>query len=149
MKKISTLILGLVLFTFAASAQVFEPVKWSVASKKINNKEAVVFIKATMEKGWHIYSLNLDEGGPIATSFKFSPSKDFSLVGKVAEPKPKHTFESVFNMDVTYFEKEVVFQQKVKLNGNTATVKGVVEWQACDDERCLPPEEFEFAVNVK
>lgn len=149
MKKISTLILGLILFAVASQAQVFEPVKWSVASKKLNDKEAVVFIKATIEKGWHIYSLNLEDGGPIATSFDFPPSKQFSLVGKVAEPKPKHDFEEVFNMDVSYFEKEVVFQQKVKLNGDKATVKGNVEWQACDNERCLPPDEYSFAIAVK
>lgn len=149
MKKISTIILGLVLFAVAAQAQILNPVKWTVASKKLNSKEAVIFVKGTMEPGWHIYSLNVGDGGPIATSFDFTPSKEYSLVGKVAEPKPKTTYEDTFKMDVSYFEKEVVFQQKVKLNGKQATVKGVVEFQACDDSRCLPPEEYEFAVTIK
>lgn len=149
MKKISTLVLGLVLFAVAAQAQIFNPVKWTVASKKLNNKEAVVFIKATMEPGWHIYSLNVEDGGPIATSFDFAASKEYSLVGNVVEPKPKTNYEETFQMDVSYFEKEVVFQQKVKLTGKDTVVKGTVTWQTCDNERCLAPDDYSFAVTIK
>lgn len=149
MKKINIIILMLALFAFSAQAQIYDPVKWTVASKKLNNNEAVVFVKATIESGWHIYSLNVGEGGPIATSFDFSPSKEYSLVGKVAEPKALTKYEDIFKMDVSYFTKEVVFQQRVKLTGKETTVKGVVEYMACDASRCLPPEEHAFAVTIK
>ncbi|WP_165384745.1 protein-disulfide reductase DsbD domain-containing protein [Sphingobacterium corticibacterium] len=149
MKKLSLLIV-IVLFTMASGvAQIYKPVKWSVASQKLTDKEAVVFIKATIDNGWHIYGLNAPTGGPIATSFAFGASKDYSLNGKVAAPAPKSKFEKVFDMNVPYYTKEVVFQQKIKLNKGQTTVKGTVEFMACDAERCLPPEEYAFNVTIK
>lgn len=131
------------------SAQIERPVKWQFGAKKINKDEAVIFMKATIDNGWHIYSQHVEEGGPIKTSFAFTPSGDFTLTGKTAEPKPKVKYEEVFKMDVGYFDKEVVFQQKVKLKKGQTTVKGSVEYMACDAERCLPPDEVSFTVAVK
>ncbi len=149
MKKI-TLAAAVLLFTASgAFAQILEPVKWQFGAKKLNDNEAVVFMKATIDNGWHIYSQHVEEGGPIKTSFTFSPSKDYALVGKPAEPKPKTKHEDVFGMDVAYFDKEVVFQQKVKLNKGSTTVKGSVEFMACDATQCLPPDEVEFTVAIK
>lgn len=149
MKRI-TLILTLVFFSaLGAFAQLENPVSWSYVAKKTSKTEAVVYIKATIEDGWHIYSLNLKPGGPNKTSFAFTPSKDFSLVGKAVEPKPITKFEKSFNMDVTYFENEVVFTQKVKLNKPTTTVKGKVEFMVCNDKSCLPPSDVTFSIPVK
>jgi|SRR5690606_34672225 len=149
MKKLSLLVVA-VLFTMAgAVAQIYNPVKWSVASKKLSDKEAVVFIKATIDNGWHIYGLNVPDGGPISTSFSFTPSQDFTLNGKVAAPAPQSKFEKDFDMTVPYYAKEVVFQQKVTLKKGQSTVKGAVEFMACDSERCLPPDEYAFNVTIK
>lgn len=148
MKKIVLLILAVVSVATGAFAQIHKPVKWTVASKKLNNKEAVVFIKATIQNGWHIYSQNIKDGGPIATSFTFGKATDYSLTGKTAEPKPKIKHEEVFKMDVGYFTNEVIFQQKVALKNGKASVKGSVEWQACDASQCLPPDEYSFAVTI-
>ena len=52
-------------------------------------------------------------------------------------------------MEVSYFERSVIFQQKVKLKGKTAIVKGKLEYMVCDDHQCLPPEEIGFSVTVK
>lgn len=133
----------------ALHAQILKPVKWAYAAKRLNKAEAVVLIKATIDNGWHIYSLNVGDGGPVATSFTFSPSKAYSLTGKTVEPTPKSEFEKTFNMKVSYFEKSVVFQQRVKLNAAQATVKGKLEYMACNDHQCLPPEEVEFSIPVK
>src|SRR5690606_17336717 len=149
MKKIS-LFITIMLFTVAgAVAQIYNPVKWSVASKKLTGNEAVIFIKATIDNGWHIYGLHVPEGGPIATSFVFNPSKDYNLHGKVAAPAPQSKFEKAFDMQVPYYAKEVIFQQKIKLNKGQTSVKGLVEFMACDAERCLPPEEYAFNVTIK
>lgn len=149
MKKLS-LLLAVVLFTVSgAIAQIHTPVKWSVATKKLNAKEAVIFVKATIEQGWHIYGLNVPDGGPISTTFSFNPSKEFTLNGKVAAPAPKSKYEKDFKMDVPFYASEVVFQQKVKLTGKQATVKGTVEFMACDKTQCLPPDEYNFSVIVK
>ncbi|PWS32610.1 protein-disulfide reductase DsbD N-terminal domain-containing protein [Pedobacter paludis] len=149
MKKI-TLVLSMVLFTIAgAFAQIEKPVTWSYAAKKVSKTEAILYIKATIEDKWHIYSQNIKDGGPVKTTFTFSPSKDFGLVGKTTEPKAVVKYESTFKMNVSYFENSVVFQQKIKLNKATTTVKGKVEFMVCNDKQCLPPEEVEFSVPVK
>ncbi|MBB2146295.1 sugar transporter [Pedobacter sp. LMG 31464] len=149
MKRI-TLILTLVLFSaVGAFAQLENPVSWAYSAKKISSTEAVVYIKATIEDDWHIYSQNIKAGGPNKTIFTFAPSKDFSLIGKTTEPKPITKYEKVFKMDVLYFENEVVFQQKIKLNKGTTVIKGKVEFMVCNDKQCLPPSEVTFSVPVK
>jgi len=146
MKKVLILIM-LMVVGIGAYAQIETPVKWSYAAKKISSSEAVIFLKATIQDGWHIYSLNLADGGPIKTSFKFSPSNTYSLVGKTAEPAPLTKYEKAFSMNVTYFEKSVVFQQKIKLKSpNTPVVKGQLEYMTCNDKKCLPPEDVDFSV---
>lgn len=149
MKKIS-LAFAIILFAISgAFAQILKPVKWQFGAKKLNDHEAVVFMKATINSGWHIYSQHLEDGGPIPTSFTFKPSPEYTLVGQPAEPKSKTKYEEVFDMDVAYFDKEVVFQQKVKLAKGTTSVRGTVEFMACNATQCLPPDEVEFAIAVK
>lgn len=146
MKRLLVLLAALVITT-GAFAQIESPVKWSYAAKKINATEAIVLLKATIQPGWHIYSQNVKEGGPIKTSFTFTPSKDYAPVGKATEPKPLSKYEKVFAMNVGYFENSVVFQQKVKIkSGKAAAVKGKLEYMTCNDEKCLPPNEIEFTI---
>jgi DsbC/DsbD-like thiol-disulfide interchange protein len=118
-------------------------------AKKTSKNEATIYIKASIDKGWHIYSQNLKPGGPTKTIFTFAPSKDFTLVGKTIEPKAITEYEKVFKMNVSYFEDEVVFQQKIKLNKATTAVKGSVEFMVCNDKSCLPPAEVTFTIPVK
>jgi len=148
MKKLLSALFVLFLYT-GAHAQILTPVKWSYAAKRINATEAVVFIKATIDNGWHIYSQNVKDGGPVKTEFKFTPSKTYTMVGKTSEPTPVTKFETAFKMNVSYFEKEVVFQQKVKLTSPNATVvKGQLEYMTCNDKQCLPPEDVDFTVTI-
>ena len=148
MKKL-ILMAAAVVLTLGAYAQIETPVKWSYAAKKISPTEAVVFLKATIEANWHIYSLNVKDGGPIKTSFTFAPSKEYSLVGKPSEPKPITKYEKTFSMNVSYFEKTVTFQQKVKLkSGNLSAIKGQLEYMTCNDKKCLPPEDVDFTVSL-
>lgn len=148
MKKLG-LIVAALMITLGAFAQIEAPVKWSYAAKRISPTEAVVLLRATIQSGWHIYSQSVKEGGPIKTSFTFAPSKDFTLAGKTIEPKPATKFENAFKMNVSYFEKEVVFQQKIKVKStNAINVKGKLEYMVCNNIKCLPPEEVNFAVTI-
>lgn len=150
MKKIIFIaVLAVLLVAHGASAQILTPVKWDYGAKKINDTEAVVFMRAKMDEGWHIYSQHVEDGGPIKTSFTFVESKDYAVVGNTAEPNPKTKYEEVFGMDVSYFDDEVVFQQRVKLAKGQAVVRGTLEYMACDANSCLPPEEVEFAISIK
>lgn len=148
MKKL-ILTVVIALFSLATYAQILEPVTWSYAAKKTSATEAIVYLKATIEDGWHLYSQFVKEGGPVKTTITFTKSPAFTLVGKTIEPKPITKFEKTFNMNVSYFERSVIFQQKVKLKGKTAVVKGNLEFMICDDTQCLPPSEVAFSVTVK
>ncbi|MEJ2901047.1 protein-disulfide reductase DsbD domain-containing protein [Pedobacter panaciterrae] len=147
MKNLFVFALALFL-SFSASSQILKPVKWSYAAKKTSKTEAILYLKATIEDRWHIYSQNMADGGPVKTSFSFVPSKTYKLSGKTVEPKAITKFEKSFEMNVSYFEKSVIFQQKIKLTGAKALVKGTLEFMVCDDQQCLPPETVEFSIPV-
>lgn len=149
MKRITLFFALMVATTVSAFAQLENPVTWQYAAKKTSSKEATLYIKASLDANWHLYSQHLKPGGPSKTQFTFAKSKDFELVGQTTEPKPIVKYEKVFKMNVAYFEDEVVFTQKIKLNKGTTTVKGVVEFMLCDEKQCLPPSEVSFSIPVK
>jgi hypothetical protein len=144
-----TLILLLLSSAFGAKSQILKPVSWSYAFKKTSATEAVVYIKATIDNGWHIYSQTVKDGGPIKTTFNFAKSPAYMLIGTTAEPKPVTKFEKTFDMNVSYFENTALFSQKIKLKSKTAVVKGTLEFMVCDDHQCLPPETIDFSIAVK
>lgn len=140
----------LLLCGITLKAQILTPVKWSYAAKKTSATEAVIFMKATIDEGWHVYSQTVKDGGPVKTSFIFPPSTEYTLIGKTIEPKPVTRFEKVFKMDISFFEHEVIFQQKIKLKNNKPiTVNGKLKYMTCNDEKCLPPDDIDFSVPVK
>jgi thiol:disulfide interchange protein DsbD len=148
------LVLALTLFFFNAQAQfsdpqakIYDPVKWSYSSEKINDKEFNLIITAKIEKGWHLYSQFIEEGGPIPTSFKFKQSADYKLIGKVSEsPKAVTAFDKNFDMEIAWHKDQVVFKQGISLKNPVESISGVLEFMVCDDERCLPPTEIEFQI---
>ena len=147
MKKFFGLLL--IFLSMKAVAQIEEPVKWSFSAQKTADKEANLLIKANIDKGWHLYSQFIEDGGPIPTSFKFKPSADYTLVGKVDEsPKAVKAFDPNFSMQIAWHEKSVTFSQKIKLNKDQTTVNGVLEFMVCNDQKCLPPTEVEFSIPV-
>lgn len=148
MKKLILTALSFILST-AAFSQILTPVKWSYAAKKIDSEQAIIFIKATIDKGWHIYSQHLADGGPIKTSLKFEKNDNYIVVGNTTEPKPVSKYEKSFSMNVQYFEQSVIFQQKVKLKSGQASVNGTINFMACNDKQCLPPDDVEFNIPVK
>lgn len=148
MKKLTLIIITALLST-GLSAQILQPVKWSYAAKKTSKTEAVLLLKATIDQGWHIYSTQQKEGGPIKTSITFTPSKDYAINGALAEPKPITKFEPLFKMNVGYFEKAVIFQQKIKLKKDQTSIKGQLEYMVCNDKQCLPPDNVDFDIPIK
>jgi len=146
MKRVILAVFALMM-SIGAKAQVEAHVKWSYVAKKTSPTEAVLFLKATMDDKWHIYSQTVKEGGPVKTSFTFTPSKEYTLVGKTIEPTPITKYEKVFGMNVGYFEKTVIFQQKVKLkSANVKAIAGKLEFMTCNDQKCLPPDEVVFTI---
>jgi thiol:disulfide interchange protein DsbD len=134
---------------FTVTGQVLQPVKWAFDTKQINSGEYEVIFKASIDPGWHVYGIDIPEGGPIPTSFKFKESPDYELVGQIKTPKPIEKYDNAFEMDLRYFEDGAIFRQTVKMKSNKPfQVTGELEYMACDDHRCLPPEYVEFAFNL-
>jgi thiol:disulfide interchange protein DsbD len=132
------------------NAKIYDPVKWSFASEKYNDKEYNLIITAKIEKGWHVYSQFIEDGGPIPTSFKFMPSSDYKLVGSVTEsPKAETAFDKTFDMQIAWHKDQVVFKQKVLLKVPEIKISGMLEFMVCDDQRCLPSEEVEFTIAIQ
>lgn len=140
---------AIVLSINTVKAQIMNPVKWSYAAKLGAGGVATIYLKADIEEGWHIYSLNQKEGGPQKTSFTFAKSADYVLVGKAMEPKATVKFEPAFDMNVHFFSNSVTFTQKIKLAKKTGVVKGKVGFMVCNESQCLPPDEVEFSIPVK
>ena len=133
-----------------AEAQVHKPVKWHFSTVPLNNREVKLVFTANLEDGWHIYSQHLDEGGPLPTTFRLEPSKDYEPVKTISEEStPVKSYDQTFMMDIVWFEKTAVFTQTVKLLVPVTTIKGKVEFMACREELCLPPDDVEFSVEVK
>lgn len=143
------LVTTLLFLAVSAKSQILEPVTWSYASKRTSKTTAILYIKATIDKGWHIYSQTIPKNGPIKTSIKFIPSNNYTFSGKPIEPKPLTKFEKTFGMNVSYFENSVVFAQKVNIKTGSPTIKGSVAFMTCDETRCLPEEIVEFSIPVK
>ncbi|PWK79566.1 thiol:disulfide interchange protein DsbD [Mucilaginibacter oryzae] len=149
MKKITTIITMLILFALQSKSQILQPVKWSYAARKTSATEAVVYIKATIDVGWHVYSQFVKDGGPVKTTINFNPSNTFTLVGRTTEPQPITRMEKAFGMEVGFFEGSVIFQQKIKLKARQVTVSGKLEYMTCNDQKCLPPDNIDFSIPIK
>ncbi|WP_347840450.1 cytochrome c biogenesis protein CcdA [uncultured Draconibacterium sp.] len=147
MKKV-LFTLCLITAAWLASAQLVEPVKWSFAQNKISANEFELVFTAKIEKGWHMYSTDLPEGGPIKTSFYFEKVENVELIG---EPTPDkevtEEFDKSFQMDLRWFSDEVNFTQKVKVAG-AGEITGYVEFMSCNDETCTPPMEATFSFDL-
>lgn len=144
MKKfISVLLLSFV--AYALQAQIKEPVKFKTELNTLSDTEAEIVFTATIDKGWHVYSTDLGDGGPISATFNVDKKSGVEPVGKL-KPVGKEvaTFDKLFEMKVRYFENTAKFVQKVKFTGGAYEIEGYLEYGACDDESCLPPTEVPF-----
>lgn len=131
------------------NAKIEDPVHWSYKSEKVSETEFDLVITATIDKGWHVYSQFIGDGGPIPTSFKFTPSSTYKLKGTVSEmPKAVSAFDKNFDMQIAWHKDKVDFRQRIVLNAAKTTVAGILEFMVCNDQKCLPPAEIEFQIPV-
>ena len=142
--------LFLLLFAVAVQAQIQDPVKFKSELKTVAADEAEVVFKAAIDKGWHVYSTDLGDGGPISATFNVEKISGAEVVGKL-KPVGKEisTFDKLFEMKVRYFENTAQFVQKLKLTGGAYQLEGYLEYGACNDENCLPPTQVPFQFSGK
>ena len=142
-KLISSLLLSFVVCVL--QAQIKDSVKFKTEFNTLSDTEAEIVFTAAIDKGWHVYSTELGDGGPISATFNVDKTSGIELLGKL-KPVGKEvaTFDKLFEMKVRYFENTAKFIQKVKLTGGAYEIEGYLEYGACDDESCLPPTEVPF-----
>jgi DsbC/DsbD-like thiol-disulfide interchange protein len=154
MKRMLVIILSFMLLGSAMQAQILKPVKWSFTARPVMGKAGMykVSMTAVIDKGWHIYSQNTPDGGPSATKVTFAKNPLVLLGGKTIEVGKLHKEHSKeFGVDVWSYDGTVSFVQVVKLKkaGVKTVLSGTVEFMACDQSQCLPPEEVEFTVQLQ
>ncbi|EPR73918.1 Cytochrome c-type biogenesis protein DsbD, protein-disulfide reductase [Winogradskyella psychrotolerans RS-3] len=152
MKFNKVLLLCLLAFTFSFNlfSQVFDPVKWETKVEKISDTEYNLISIATIDSGWHLYSQNVPDNGPIPTTFSYTETKDFELIGKTSEEEGETIDDPVFQMRIKFFGNKAAFSQRIKvLNKELSLIEGEVEFMVCDDEKCLPPTYIDLKFNLK
>lgn len=151
MKRITYICL-LALMAIVVQAQILTPVKWKIKLDDKNGAaEKELIFTATADKGWHLYDMNLPEGGPISTSFTFETLKGAELVGQpTSSVTPTTVFDEQFQMNLRWYAGSVTFTQKLKVTDAAKfKAEGAVEFMACNDETCLPPDQISFAFDKK
>lgn len=150
MKKLFLLV-SAVAFTFIAKAQL-NPVTWSFTATKTGDKQYEVKMVATIQTKWHLYSQTQPTDAiAIPTSFKFNANPLLTLDGKIKEVGKMEKFtDKTLGVSANQYSATVTFVQKVKLKANAKTkLTGSVEYQTCDDEKCLPPKTVNISVEIK
>ena len=145
MKKIYSFLL-LSLLTIATFAQIQDPVVFEVSFNKISDTEAEIVFDGQIDAGWHVYSTDLGDGGPISATFHVDNISG-AKVEKNLFPQGKEisAYDRMFDMQVRYFENKAKFVQKLVLEGGPYQIDGYLEYGSCNDENCLPPTQVEFS----
>ena len=147
MKKI--IFLAILCINWTISAQVLDPVDWETSVEKVSDTEYDLVASSSIDPGWHLYSQDVPEDGPIATLFTFEEDAGYELVGSVTEEEGVTVDDPVFGMRIKFFENKAEFRQRIKLvTESLSLVKGEVEFMVCDDTRCLPPAYIDLEFNL-
>ena len=138
------------ILTIAACLQIANPVHISSEMKELERGEAELVFTASIDAGWHVYSTELGNDGPISATFNAVKMEGAELVGKLqARGKEIKKYDKLFDMDVRYFEKAVTFVQKIRFTKPTYDIDCYVEYGACNDRSCLPPSKANLRLSGK
>ncbi len=149
MKKLFVFIF-LIAAAFVGYSQ--NPVSWSFSSKKVSDKTFEVHLTANIQYGWHLYSQNQpDDAIAIPTNFTINNNPLLKLDGKIKElGKMEKYKDKILGISAHQYSEKVDFVQVVKLKANAKTnISGSVEFQTCDDKKCLPPKTVNFNIALK
>jgi len=143
--------LATVLIWSFAQAQMLNPVKWSKNLKMTDEHNGVISFTATIDKGWHIYSYDTPDGGPVPLSVNWDKTSGIKLVGGLkANKSPQVIDDKTFGMKVHQWEGTVTLNQKFKTTSNKYDIEAEVHYMSCNDETCTAPtsESFNFSGTV-
>jgi hypothetical protein len=151
MKRTIIYLLVFITGVISANAQL-NPVNWAFTSKKIADKTYEIHLTATMQSGWHLFSqVQPEDAVANPTEFKINSNPLVTLNGKIKEIGNMEKFhDAKLDISANQYANKVDFVQLVKLKNNVKTsITGSVEYQTCDDKKCLPPKTITFSIPVK
>lgn len=148
-----TLLIVLLMTVFCGTiATAQNPIRWRCSARMLTSDEGELTVRAIIDKGWHLYGMQMPKSGPKPTVVDFSQSTGVKFTSPVyAKTKPVVKFDQIFATKLQYWEKEVVFVRKFTLTGEKSDVqfKGFVTFMGCDDETCLVPKTQNFTFKLK
>ena len=150
MKKIVSAFVFL-LVAASLQAQIKNPVKWTFSSKKINDKTYELHMIASIDPGWHIYTIDHSADIGVATSVSFNQNPLGVVTGKLkAVGKPISMKDPSTGDNVKFYERTVDLVQIITLKAPVKTnFTGSVEFMSCDDKQCLPPATKPFSIALQ
>jgi len=147
MKRIFSLTFLLLTISTMLSAQIVDPVKWTHKSQ-VKGQELTVSFTANIDPTFHLYAMDIPEGGPQKTEFTFETLDGLKVKGptKVSNGKLIKTHDQAFDMDLSFYENTVTFEQRFKITGSPYKLEGFVFFMSCNDGMCTPPTRYEFTI---
>jgi thiol:disulfide interchange protein len=133
-------VVSAVFFTSSVLAQMVHPISWTTEVKKLEGDLAEIHLKAKLDEGWSLYSLDVPPGGPLPTVFTFTKSNNFQLAGTMTtSPKVVVSYDDVFEMDIGKWKKNVTFIQKIRVSGKQMfSIDVNIDFMMCNDDSCIP-----------
>ncbi|MEC3964501.1 protein-disulfide reductase DsbD family protein [Flagellimonas halotolerans] len=138
--RLLVLCLGLFFINLTTFAQTDEnPAVWSHEVHKLSDTEYELVFKGKIMDGWHVYSQYTAEGGSLPSEFSFEKAgEDYELIGKTEESETIKEYSDIFEVEETFFKKEAIFTQKIKLlDPEVNQISVNLFYQICK-EVCLP-----------
>lgn len=138
------------LLTNTLSAQMAQPVKWTITAEKVGENLYELKAVADIQQGWFVYSREVTSVGPVPTKVELEKSPIFELNGNTEEfGEKKEEFDNNYDTNVIKLLGKVTFIQKVKVKGEANALRGKVSYQTCNGQICIPPADVPFALPLK
>lgn len=149
MKKLFLLLALNAVLALLATGQNINPVKWTFDAKPVNGQEYDLIFTAQIDKSWYVYSQKLPEDGPIPTSIAIKNTEGVELVGEAKEEgHQKAGFDDMFGMYIVKYSESMKITQRIKVAAGTKEISGALTYMTCDNDRCLPPKDVLFLVEL-
>jgi DsbC/DsbD-like thiol-disulfide interchange protein len=118
------------------------PVQWRFELSSANMNEAILHVEARIAPGWHIYSQNLQPGGPLPTRLTFGKQNGYLVMGPTNEQGTAvRYYDKLYDMDIIWYADKVSFTQTIMINQPNTSISGTVEYMVCNEHVCIPAEE--------
>lgn len=149
LRPFSLLLVLISFLTFSnLEAQIYDPVKWTASCNQSSDGNYEITLKATIEEGWNIYSMNLDGDGPIPTELVIE--SEVELIGGVKESSTNlaKSYDKLFEMELIKLKTDAVYTQKISVKDLSKPITGYISYMVCDKTKCLPPTDEDYSIDL-